>query len=83
MYHHTHNSTLHTCLYPPHLSLPSQSGGLNSFMHLFLLEALAVARAHVAALGGNALLSYRLNECVLIEHPHKNQVSGFASLGWK
>ena len=50
-------------------------------MHLFLLEALAVARAHVTALGGNALLSYRLNECVLIEHPHKNQVSGFASLG--
>ena len=39
-----------------------------------------MARAHVAALGGNALLSYRLNECVLIEHPHKNQVSGFASL---
>jgi len=45
-------------------------------MYLFLLEALAVARAHVAALGGNALLSYRLSECVLIEHPHKNQVSG-------
>ena len=33
-----------------------------------------MTRAQVAALGGNALLSYRLNECVLIEHPHKNQV---------
>ena len=43
-------------------------------MHLFTLEALAIARAHVAALGGNALLNFRLNDCVLIEHPHKNQV---------
>lgn len=43
-------------------------------MHMFLLEAHAIARAHVAALSGNALLSYRLNDCVLIEHPHKNQV---------
>ena len=47
----------------------------DSFMHLFTLEALAVARAHVAAIGRNTLLNYRLNDCVLIEHPHKNQVS--------
>ena len=43
-------------------------------MHLFTLEALAIARAHVASLGGNTLLNFRLNDCVLIEHPHKNQV---------
>ena len=43
-------------------------------MHLFILEAVAIARAHVAALGGNAILNYQLNECVLIDHPHKNQV---------
>jgi len=51
-----------------------QNGGLDSFMHLFVLEAQAIARAHVAAVGGNALLNYRLNDLVLIEHPHKNQV---------
>lgn len=51
-----------------------QSGGLDSFMHLFTLEALAIARAHVAAIGGNTLLNFRLNDCVLIEHLHKNQV---------
>ena len=43
-------------------------------MHLFTLEVLAIARAHVAAIGGNALLNFRLNDCVLIEHSHKNQV---------
>lgn len=46
----------------------------NSFLHVFMLEALSVARAHVAALGGNALLSYRLSEVVFIEHPQKRQV---------
>jgi len=43
-------------------------------MHLFMLEALSIARAHVAALGGNALLSYSLREVVFIEHPQKSQV---------
>ena len=47
----------------------------NSFMHVFMLEALSIARAHVAALGGNALLSYRLSEVVFIEHPQKSQVT--------
>ena len=43
-------------------------------MNVFLLEANAIARAHVKAVGGNGLLSYELKKCVLIDHPHKNQV---------
>jgi len=35
-------------------------GGMGSFYYLLMSEASAVARAHVAALGGNALLFYRL-----------------------
>lgn len=34
-------------------------GGMSSFYYLLMSEASAVARAHVAALGGNALLFYR------------------------
>ena len=44
------------------------------FMEVFLLEANSIARAHVKAMGGNALLTYQLNKCVLLDHPHKNQV---------
>ena len=35
---------------------------------------MAIIRAHVAALGGNALLSYQMSECVLEDNVHKNQV---------
>lgn len=48
-------------------------GGLSGFMHCFIGEVLALCRAHVLSLGGNALLSFRLNECVLLDNPHKNQ----------
>lgn len=69
------SQTLVQAIFPPSLSPPPvQSGGLDAFMHLFTLEAMAIARAHVAAIGGNSLLNFRLNDCVLIEHPHKNQV---------
>ena len=37
-----------------------QGGGLGMFFQLFLTEANAICRAHVKALGGNALLMYRL-----------------------
>lgn len=37
------------------------------------MEAQAILRAHVAALGGNALLVYRVGELVLIDGPQKFQ----------
>ena len=43
-------------------------------MQSFLAEVLAICRAHVASLGGNALVAYRMTECVLEDNMHKNQV---------
>lgn len=34
-----------------------------------------MVRAHVAALGGNAVVSYIMKQCVFMENPNKNQVS--------
>ena len=45
------------------------------FMQAFVAEAQAMLRAHVSAIGGNALVSYKLNEIVLFDNPHKRQVS--------
>ncbi len=50
-----------------------EAGGLAIFAHRFMAEAHAVARAHVASRGGNALLSYSVNECVIRE-PRRNEV---------
>ncbi|XP_061086382.1 C2 domain-containing protein 5-like, partial [Conger conger] len=36
-------------------------------------EVFAMVRAHVAALGGNAVVSYSMKECVFMENPNKNQ----------
>lgn len=44
-------------------------------MGSFVTEVLALVRAHVAALGGNAMISYFMSECVLLHNPYKNQVS--------
>ena len=43
-------------------------------MQAFIAEAQAILRAHVLAIGGNALVSYQLNEIVLLDNPHKHQV---------
>lgn len=51
-----------------------QEGGLNGFMHCFLAEVMAICRAHVAALGGNALVAFQLTECIIEDNVHKNQV---------
>lgn len=32
-----------------------------------------MVRAHVAALGGNAVVSYNMKECVFMENANKNQ----------
>lgn len=37
-------------------------GGLNSFIQAFLSEVFSIARSHVRALGGNALVSYFMSE---------------------
>lgn len=50
-----------------------ENGGLNVFMQAFVAEAQAMLRAHVLAIGGNALVSYKLNEIVLFDNPHKHQ----------
>lgn len=41
---------------------------------------MAIVRAHVSALGGNAMVAYFMNECILLNNPHKNQASIFPSL---
>jgi len=50
-----------------------ENGGLNVFMQAFVAEAQAILKAHVLAIGGNALVSYQLNEIVLLDNPHKHQ----------
>lgn len=50
-----------------------EEGGVSGFLHSFIAEVFAMVRAHVAALGGNAVVSYSMKECVLMENPHKNQ----------
>ena len=58
-----------------HALMFPQSGGLNGFMHSFVAEVMAICRAHVASLSGNALVAFQLSECVLDDNLHKNQVS--------
>ncbi|XP_055029850.2 C2 domain-containing protein 5 isoform X5 [Misgurnus anguillicaudatus] len=50
-----------------------EEGGVSGFLHMFIAEVFAMVRAHVAALGGNAVVSYTMKECVFMENPNKNQ----------
>ncbi|XP_061825401.1 C2 domain-containing protein 5 isoform X9 [Nerophis lumbriciformis] len=50
-----------------------EEGGVSGFLHSFIAEVFAMVRAHVAALGGNAVVSYSMKECMLMENPNKNQ----------
>ena len=49
-------------------------GGVGGFTYVFMNEINAIARAHVQALGGNALLGYKFEEMVIMENDGKNQV---------
>lgn len=48
-------------------------------MHSFIAEVMAICRAHVGALNGNALVAYRMTECTLEDNVHKNQVCVYAA----
>uniref|UniRef100_A0A4W3K676 C2 calcium dependent domain containing 5 n=1 Tax=Callorhinchus milii TaxID=7868 RepID=A0A4W3K676_CALMI len=50
-----------------------EEGGVSVFLHSFIAEVFAMVRAHVAALGGNAVVSYIMKQCVFMENPNKNQ----------
>lgn len=51
----------------------SRGTGSNWFLHSVLAETQALLRAYVGALAGNALTSYRVQQCTLDESVAKNQ----------
>lgn len=57
-----------------------ENGGLNGFIHCFLMEVFAIVRAHVSALGGNAFLSLRLQQSCIWYHSNKNQAQCLISV---
>ncbi|XP_069819935.1 C2 domain-containing protein 5 isoform X2 [Dendropsophus ebraccatus] len=50
-----------------------EEGGVSGFLNTFICEVFAMVRAHVAALGGNAVVSYIMKQCVFMEYTNKNQ----------
>jgi len=57
-----------------------ENGGLNGFIHCFLMEVYAIVRAHVSALGGNAFVSFRLQQSCIFYHSNKNQAQCLISV---
>lgn len=57
-----------------------ENGGLNGFIHCFLMEVYAIVRAHVSALGGNAFLSFRMQQSCIFYHSNKNQAQCLISV---
>lgn len=51
----------------------------NSKKKYLSFQLLAVIRAHVTALGGNAMVSFYMSELTLVDNPHKNQVGFLCS----
>ncbi|XP_065354941.1 C2 domain-containing protein 5 [Calliphora vicina] len=58
-----------------------ENGGISGFVHGFITELLAVVRAHISALGGNAMVSFYLTELILFDNQHKNQGQCLISIG--
>ncbi|XP_050497195.1 C2 domain-containing protein 5 isoform X2 [Diabrotica virgifera virgifera] len=58
-----------------------EEGGLSGFLHSFVTEVLAIVRAHVTALGGNALVAFFLTELFLNHNFHKNQGQCLINVG--
>ncbi|KRG01645.1 uncharacterized protein Dmoj_GI22687, isoform B [Drosophila mojavensis] len=58
-----------------------ENGGISGFVHSFITELLAVVRAHIASLGGNAMVSFYLTELILFDNQHKNQGQCLISIG--
>ncbi|XP_024947797.1 uncharacterized protein LOC107274679 isoform X2 [Cephus cinctus] len=58
-----------------------ENGGLSGFTHSFVTEVLAIVRAHITALGGNAMVAYFMTQCVLLHSPHKNQGQCLINVG--
>ncbi|KAG5457055.1 MAG: hypothetical protein BJ554DRAFT_3037, partial [Olpidium bornovanus] len=50
-----------------HVSRETPTGGLGGFVHEFLAEVLAVVRAQVGGLGGNALVGLRVDQSLFEE----------------
>uniref|UniRef100_A0A1Y1LMR1 Uncharacterized protein n=1 Tax=Photinus pyralis TaxID=7054 RepID=A0A1Y1LMR1_PHOPY len=58
-----------------------EEGGLSGFIHTFVTEVLAIVRAHIAALGGNAMVAYYMTECDFSHSVHKNQGQCLINVG--
>lgn len=58
-----------------------ENGGLSGFTHSFVMEVLAIVRAHITALGGNAMVAFFMTQCVLLHSPHKNQGQCLINVG--
>lgn len=46
-------------------------------MQMFVVEVMVNVRVNVVFLGGNGLVFYRMNQCVLMCNFYKNQVSNY------
>ncbi|KAI9007389.1 hypothetical protein BC832DRAFT_610651 [Gaertneriomyces semiglobifer] len=57
----------------------SGMSGMGGFTHTFLVELYAVLRAHAAALGGNALVAFTIDQ-VVIQESLKNQAYALVSV---
>ncbi|XP_051159137.1 C2 domain-containing protein 5 [Leptopilina boulardi] len=58
-----------------------ENGGISGFTHSFVNEVLAIVRAHVTSLGGNAMVAFFMTQCVLLHSPHKNHGQCLINVG--